>query len=213
MPVIIINPNSSVSMTEAMVSAARTAAPGLTFEGWTSEMGPPSIQGPKDGATATPPLLELVRRASDHGAEGIIIGCFDDTALKEAARLADCPVVGLGQAAYHYAALRNWRFSVVTTLAVSVPVLEANIRDEGLDQYVARVRASDVPVLDLEANPALAGQAIKTEALRAQGHDGIAAVVLGCAGMVTVVDEIRDALHINIIDPVACAARCQAWLI
>ena len=72
-------------MTEAMVSAAQAAVPRLSFEGWTSHDGPPAIQGAEDGALAAPPLLELVRHADARGAEGVVIGCFDDTALSAAA--------------------------------------------------------------------------------------------------------------------------------
>jgi len=89
MSVIIINPNSTVSMTEAMLAQARRAAPSQSFEGWTSHNGPPAIQGEKDGETATEPLLKLVEKASKSGANGIIIGCFDDTALDEAAAISD----------------------------------------------------------------------------------------------------------------------------
>ena len=210
MTIVIINPNSTASMTEAMVGAAEKAAPNLQFDGWTSTKGPPSIQGAEDGDAATPHLLELVASAS--GAEGVIIGCFDDTGLTEAARLADCPVIGLGQASYHYAALRQWRFSVVTTLAVSVPVLTENIRALGLEHCLAKVRASEVPVLELEANPSASGRVIKEEALRARAEDDIAAVILGCAGMLQVVEDVQAALDIEAIDPVTCAARCFNWL-
>lgn len=213
MPVTIINPNSTVQMTEAMVAQARKSAPELTFEGWTSQDGPPAIQGAEDGVVATPPLLKLVKQASDAGAAGIVIGCFDDTALEQAARLATCPVIGIGQASYHYAALKNWRFSVVTTLSVSVPVLQENIQRQGLGQFVAKVRASEVPVLDLEADPKQAGKIVAQEALKAEAQDDISAVILGCAGMVEVVNEVRNALTVRTIDPVACAARCMSWLI
>lgn len=213
MAVVIINPNSTAGMTAAMLGVAKSAAPGLEFIGWTSKDGPPSIQGAEDGTVATAPLLELVQQASDSGAEGIIIGCFDDTALNEAARLARCPVIGIGQAAYHYAALRQWRFSVVTTLAVSTPILEHNISTFGLDSYLGKVRASEVPVLDIEANPTAAAHMITAEALRAEQQDRIDAVILGCAGMVQVVSKVRDALRIATIDPVVAAARCMTWLV
>lgn len=213
MAVIIINPNSTTSMTEAMVAQATSAAPGIHFEGWTSREGPAAIQGVEDGAAAAPHLLELVNQASSSGAECIIIGCFDDTALEEAAKIAECPVIGLGQASYHYAALRNWRFSVVTTLSVSVPVLEANIRKQGLTPFLSTVRASEVPVLELEANPARAGAAVLEEAREAQSRDEISAVILGCAGMVSLIDEVKRGLAIHAIDPVACAAKCAGWLI
>ncbi|WP_424975026.1 aspartate/glutamate racemase family protein [Dinoroseobacter sp. S124A] len=212
MAIKIINPNSTTSMTEAMLRTARQAAPDLVFDGWTSTDGPPAIQGEADGTRATPPLLELVAQASDDGAEGIIIGCFDDTGLVAAAARAACPVIGIGQAAYHFAALRHWRFSVVTTLGVSVPVLEGNIAALGLGAYLARVRASEVPVLALESDPEAASRAIMAEAVTAASEDGIDALILGCAGMVHVVADVTGALDIEVIDPVACAARSFAWL-
>lgn len=213
MAVVIINPNSTEAMTEAMVIQARVSAPDLRFEGWTSRDGPPAIQGPKDGEVATPPLLELVQRAGAEGADGIVIGCFDDTALLQASALVACPVIGIGQASYHCAALRQWRFSVVTTLSVSVPIIRDNIARSGLGSFVAQVRASEVPVLTLESDPAGAGRIVTQEALRAEAEDDISAVILGCAGMVGVLDEVENALTVKTIDPVTCAARCMSWLV
>lgn len=212
MRIVIINPNSTVSMTEAMVTQARRAAPALQFEGWTSHHGPKAIQGVEDGEAATEPLLDLVHTASESGADGIVIGCFDDTALDEAAARAACPVVGIGQASYHYAALRHWPFSVVTTLSVSVPIIEGNIRRLGLGHLVSRVRASEVPVLSLEADPDRAGQIILDETRRAEGDDAVAAVILGCAGMIEVAQTVQSAVTLKIIDPVSCAARSMLWL-
>jgi len=213
MSVVVINPNSTVAMTEAMLEVAQTALPGVPCKGWTSHNGPPSIQGAEDGARAEAPLLELVRDAEAQGAKGIIIGCFDDTALAQAANLASCPVIGIGQAAYHFAALRGWRFSAVTTLAVSVPILERNIHDLGLHGYLGKVRASDVPVLDLHGDQPNISSRIIAEAQSAEREDGIDAIILGCAGMVSVVASVQDAVDLHVIDPVATAASAMRWLI
>lgn len=212
MTVVIINPNSTGSMTKAMLAQASHACPELDFEGWTSTEGPEAIQGVSDGEAAQGPLLKLVRRASAQGAEGIIIGCFDDTALEDAARIADCPVIGIGQASYHYAAMRNWRFSVVTTLSVSTPIIQHNIEQQGLGHLMSRVRASEVPVLELETNTRRAGPIVADEALRAEREDDVSAVILGCAGMIEVLDIVRKKLSVNVIDPVACAAQCMLWM-
>ncbi|MFQ6546511.1 aspartate/glutamate racemase family protein [Aestuariibius sp. 2305UL40-4] len=212
MAVIIINPNSTAAMTDAMVDTGRAAAPAFAIEGWTSTGGPPAIQGAEDGEAATPPLLRLVDKAAAAGADGIIIGCFDDTALAKAAQRAACPVIGIGQAAYHYCALRQWRFSVVTTLPVAVPIIEGNIAACGLSHHLARVRASNVPVLDLERGPESAAQLILNEAEDAIRQDGIDAIILGCAGMTKVVQTVRSALDFRIIDPVTAAIRCMGWL-
>ena len=213
MNVVIINPNSTATMTTAMLEVARECAPELHFEGWTSELGPPAIQGAEDGAKAAPHLLTLVQKASNEGADGIIIGCFDDTALVEAAAMASCPVIGIGQAAFHFAALRNWKFSVVTTMAASVPVIERNIHAFGLTGFVGKVRASNVPVLDLETAPESSEDIILEEARRAEDEDDVDAVVLGCAGMVTLSDKVERALSCHVIDPVRVSASCMKWLV
>ena len=195
-----------------MLAAARRAAPSLAFEGWTSRDGPPAIQGPIDGAEAEGPLLSLVRRAVEQDAGGIVIGCFDDTGLAEASRLAPCPVIGIGQAAFHACALRGWRFSVVTTLPVSVPIIEENVARYGLAGFCGRVRASGVPVLDLEARLEAARAAIEAEAGAALRDDDVDAIVLGCAGMARVTASVRAVLPVPVIDPVEAAAGCIGWL-
>jgi allantoin racemase len=156
-------------------------------------------------------LLKLVEKAAKSGADGIIIGCFDDTALDEAAAIQTALLLEYGQASYHYAALRKKRFSVVTTLSVSVPIIEDNIRGMGLTKFVSKVRASEVPVLELESDPKKASELIELEALRAQNLDEVSAIILGCAGMVEIFYEVEKKLSIETIDPVTCAARCWNW--
>jgi len=179
--------------------------------GWTSIDGPPAIQGAQDGDAAIPPLMKLVRKADSAGAKAIIIGCFDDTGLAEARSLASCPVLGIGQAAYHVASLYGSRFSVVTTLDVSIPILEANIKAYGLDGNLARVRASGVPVLALDDDRERATQVVKAEIQTAIREDSINSVVLGCAGMVHITDG-RDDTSFKLIDGVH-AAVCFASML
>ena len=204
--IVLINPNSTVSMTEAMLRTARETMPTAEFEGWTSHDGPPSIQGVEDGLLAEAPLLALVAKASDQGASAIIIGCFDDTALEAARDIAKCPVIGIGQAAYHLAAIAGGRFSVVTTLAVSTPILEANIKAYGLGHQLSKVRASGVPVLALEQDAHAATDQVVAEIEKAAREDGIKTVVLGCGGMVDIEERTPRSLGVSVIDGVRGAA-------
>jgi len=204
--IVIINPNSTQSMTDAMVATARSTAPDAEVVGWTSTEGPPAIQGEQDGEAAIPPLLELVKQADAAGARAIIIGCFDDTGLDAARALAACPVIGIGQAAYHLASLFGPRFSVVTTLAVSIPVLSANVTANGLDRNLGRIRASGVPVLALEDDRENATEQVKDEIRAAIREDSINSVVLGCAGMVHIAEDSDD-IPVKLIDGVHAAVR------
>ena len=203
--IVLINPNSTKAMTQAMVETASKV--GVKLIGWTSLEGPAAIQGPEDGAACIPPLLTLVRKASDAGAKTIIIGCFDDTGLDAARNIASCPVIGIGQAAYHMAVLSARRFSVVTTLAVSVPILEDNIHAYGFTSKLSRVRACGVPVLDLETDPAGPAPAVMGEIKRAVAEDKVDVVVLGCAGMVHIPAYFFGEEHVRLIDGVTSAAQ------
>lgn len=194
-------------MTQAMLVTARKALPEADIQGWTSDDGPPAIQGAKDGAAAVPPLLKLVARANEKGAKAIIIGCFDDTGLSLARDLSNCPVIGIGQAAYHMASLIGPRFSVVTTLAASVPVLESNLAAYGLDKNVGRVRASGVPVLALEDDRENACLQVVAEAQKAVDEDKINCIVLGCAGMTHIAEAYGPTFPVAMIDSVWVATR------
>jgi allantoin racemase len=69
-----------------------------------------------------------------------------------------------------------------------------------------------VPVLELEASPDAALQAIRAEAKAALAEDAIDAIILGCGGMVHVSDALNAELPIPVIDPVVAAAQSMTWL-
>ena len=208
MTVVLINPNSTESMTRSALAAARAAAPGTRFEGWTSREGPPVIQGEADGRACVPPLLRLVEKADREAAALVVIACFDDTGLAEARARASCPVIGIGQAAFAAAALLTDRFAVVTTLPVSVPVIEANLARYG---HAAPVLASGVPVAELDADPEAALPAV-LGATRRAAEGGAKVVVLGCAGMTPLTGKIEHLVGCPVIDGVTSSARLSAVL-
>jgi allantoin racemase len=202
----IVNPNTSAAMTRTIAdAAAKAAGPGTTIHAVGSEFGPASIEGPYDDAFAVPGLMMRIAQAEADGADAHVIACFDDTGLDAARALAHAPVVGIGEAAFHVASLIAHRFTVITTLARSVPVIEDNLRRYGLDRRCARVRAADVPVLAL-ADPASNAHArIGEEIKRALDDDGADAIVLGCAGMADLAAALADEFSLPVVDGVAAA--------
>ncbi len=209
MRVVLINPNSTAAMTRSALDAARQAAPDLTIEGWTSDKGPVAIQGVEDGARAVPPLLELVDTASGDGADAIIIACFDDTGLAQAQARARCPVIGIGQASFIMAELRGGPSAVITTVPEAVPIIAANVREQGHAGRIAHVLAADVPVLMLEEDPERAADAF--EAAARTLPTGIANLIIGCAGAVTITSILEQRLAMPVMDGVTSAARlCRA---
>ena len=213
MRIAVINPNSTVSMTEKVAAAARVVEPAAEIRAITCHGAPPAIQGPADGLAATPFLLAAVRQAAADGADAAIIACFDDAGLAEARAAVTIPVLGIGEAVFHAAMLLGHRYSVMTTLAVSVPVITKNLRDYGLASHTLQVRASDVAVLDLERAGSDARSEISAEIGRAVALDGAGAIVLGCAGMADLAAALDPEHHVPVIDGVAAATAFAAALI
>jgi allantoin racemase len=170
-----------------------------------SAFGPGSIEGAYDDAFAVPGMLERIKEGESQGADAHVIACFDDTGLDAARSIADAPVVGIGEAGFHAAAMVAHRFAVVTTLSRSVPILENNLLRYGLERRCARVRATDLPVLELDNPGSNARARIADEIRIALDHDGAEAIVLGCAGMADLAASLSAEFGIPVIDGVAAA--------
>ncbi|WP_194098334.1 aspartate/glutamate racemase family protein [Marivivens aquimaris] len=201
MRIVYVNPNSTEAMTSGIVSVAQAELPNDEIIGVTNADGPPAIQGPEDGDAAVPGVLAAVRANPD--ANAIVIGCFDDTGLAEAQAEASCPVLGIGQASYLMAALLGKRFAVVTSLDVSVPVIEANIARGGFADACSAVTASGLPVLTIDEGSEDTRAALADHISRAQGD----VVVLGCAGMAPLRADLEERTGVTLIDGVAASAH------
>ena len=84
---LLINPNTTVAMTEQMAAAARRRLPeGIALEALTAERGAPVIASRASYAVGAEAVLEVYGRArGPHGA--VMIGCFGDPGSKPCGRL------------------------------------------------------------------------------------------------------------------------------
>lgn len=206
MRILVINPNTTASMTEKIGKAAQSAAsPTTEIIAVNPPDGPPSIEGYYDEVFSIPGIIAEMAKAT--AVDAFVIACFDDTGLDAARCATEAPVIGIGEAAFHLATLVAGKFSVVTTLARSVPAIEHNLTKYGLASRCAKVRASDVPVLDLELPGSKANRRISAEIARAIAEDKAEAVVLGCAGMADLAHALSLEHGIPVLDGVACAVR------
>lgn len=204
MKIHVVNPNSTASMTRAIAEVARaTARPDTTILASNPAQGPASIQGYYDVAACLPGLMAEARRHPD--IDALVVACFDDTGVDALRAMLDVPVIGIGEAAYHAASLVSVRFSVVTTLPRSVPGLQANLARYGLIARCASVRASNVPVLDLENGGQETERLIYAQVERAVEEDMADCIVLGCAGMSELRARLSEEFGLPVIDGVGCA--------
>lgn len=209
--ILIINPNTTQAMTDRLGAAAAAAAgPGTTTTSVQPDDGPVSIEGYYDGALAVPGVLATI--AAWRGkADAVIIACFDDTGLDAARSLADVPVVGIGEAACLVAGLVCRRYSIVTTLDRSVPVIAENLRHYGFAERCAGIRFADVPVLDIDDDASLGR--IRREIEQALEIDGSDGIVLGCAGMSDLAVRLSDDYGVPVVEGVSSAVGLAETLI
>ena len=192
-------------MTESCSGSFAAQLPShFSVEAITNHQAPPAIQGPEDGEIAVPGVLEII---SGSDFDAYVIACFDDTALAEARTVTQKPVIGIGQASFHLAALSAGRFSVLTTLSASVPVISDNIEEQEFGRICDGVYASGVPVLELETMPDKSCKTVSSHLQKIANQSPTNAIVLGCAGMTNIWSKLQQEHQITLIDPVAAAAR------
>lgn len=201
MRICVINPNTATAMTDIIaVAASAVARPDAEIIPVTSSMGPASIESHYDEALAVPGVLRAIAEHPD--CDGYLIACFGDPGIDAAREMADAPVLGIAEAAMHLAAPLGRGFSVVTTLHRTIGRATDLVAHHGFSRQCLGVHACDIPVLELETNPATADILEKAcrEALLSDGSD---AIVLGCAGMADLPRRISDAIGAPVIDGVA----------
>ncbi|MDH6267368.1 allantoin racemase [Rhizobium sp. SG_E_25_P2] len=205
--ILLINPNTTKTMTATAADAAsRVKNDSTEIVAITSSMGPVSIEGYYDEAFAVPGLLLELAKGEKAGADAAIIACFDDTGLDAARALASIPIIGICEAALASTAFIAQRFTIVTTMERSRLPLEGLVHRYGMAGR-CKVRAADIPVLSLEDPQSNARDRLRNEIATALRDDKAEAIVLGCAGMADLVEQLRHEFGVPIIDGVAAAVK------
>lgn len=202
MRIAFINPNSTQEMTDNVLEVARSVGGGIHMVGYTNFEGPPAIQGQADGDAAIPGVLKILKSAIEDGADAIVIACFDDTGLMTAQAQSEVPVLGIGQSAYTMATLLGKPFSVVTSLAISIPVIEANIERSGFTGQCVGVHASGLPVLEIDEGSEETCSKLASSIVEWAETDQVDTIVLGCAGMAHLLGDLTDRAKTSLIDGV-----------
>ncbi|GAA2635030.1 aspartate/glutamate racemase family protein [Paractinoplanes durhamensis] len=210
MKLMVINPNTTTSMTDAVVAAARTVArPDTTIVGGTPADGVAGVESHYEEAWGALGVIDQVRKGEEQGIDGYVVACFGDTGVPAARELANGPVVGMTEAALMTAALIAHRFTIVTLPRRTIAHSERVVQALGLG-HRCTVRAVDVPVADLAEGSAHLAEVFAAEARREPDAE---ALILGCAGLTDLVGPLTARLGMPVIDGVTAAVPMVEGLI
>jgi allantoin racemase len=211
--VMIVNPNTTESMTDDVVAGARAAARASTrLVGSTAAQGVESVEGNVDEVWGALAVLDQVQRGEAMGVDGYVIACFGDTGIAGARETASGPVVGMTEAALFTAALIAARFAIITLPPRTREQSRRVLRETGLE-HRAVVRAIDVSVAEVAADSTALLDAVAEQSRQAIQDDAAEAIVLGCAGLAAITAPLAARLGAPVIDGVAAALTMVEGLV
>jgi allantoin racemase len=212
MRILLINANTTASMTDPMVAAAEeVAAPGTEIVGATAEDGVPFIDGYYDEALAAAAVARLIRERRGTF-DAAVIGCFGDPGLYASRELTDAPVIGIAEASFALAMSLGHRFGIVTTVDRGVPGSLDLLRHYGIESRCAAVVASGAEVVELEEDPMAALDGIEEAGRRAIAA-GAEVLCLGCGLMLETRTVLEERLGVPIVEAVPAAVMLGESLV
>ena len=213
MRILVVNVNTTESMTESIGQQARkVAAAGTEIVPLTPRFGAESVEGNFESYLAAVAVMDRVL-SYDGAYDAVIQAGYGEHGREGLQELLDVPVVDITEAAASTAMFLGHRYSVVTTLDRAVPLIEDRLTVAGLTGRCASVRASGMSVLELESDPGRAVQAIVNAAASAVTQDHAEVICLGCGGMAELEEKVRDRTGVPVVDGVTAAVTIAESLV
>lgn len=209
MRLLLLNANTTASMTARMVEAARRrAGPEVAIDGATGRFGASYISTRSAAAIAGHAALDLlaseVGPANPRGYGAVALACFGDPGLLALKELSPVPVVGMAEASLTLAAQLGGRIGVVTGGERWVPMLRELAQLLGLGERVAGIRATSLTGAQVAADPAAAEAGLAALARACVAEDGADVVVFGGAGLVGMAAALQPRVEV----PLLCSLDC-----
>jgi Asp/Glu/hydantoin racemase len=203
--ILLINPNTTPSITDLVLkNARRFAAKGTRLRAVTGTFGPRYIASRVGYAIAGHAAVDAL--ANDRGRrDAVVLACFGDPGLEALREIARVPVVGMAHASILQASALGKRFSIVTGGMRWKPMLEEFVASHGLAAQLASVRTVAPTGADIARKPDAAMALLAKGCAACAEQDGADVVILGGAGLAGLAAKLKPMVDVPLLDGVACA--------
>jgi Asp/Glu/hydantoin racemase len=209
MDILLINPNTSQSVSDLIAAEARrAAAPGTTTSVITAPFGVAYIETRFEsliGAYATATVAAEHWRKHD----AIIVAAFGDPGIAGLREALDIPVVGLTEAALMSACLLGKRFSIVAISNRITAWYRECVEANGLISRLASIRCLDKPLQDIGRVQDDHGAQLQALCESAIDNDGADVIIIAGAPLAGLARSIKDRIPVPVVDGVSSAV-CHA---
>ena len=209
MKLLIVNPNSSEVVTQAILESARRAAsPKSELIAVTPKAGPRNIDSAYGDYMAGHHMLSAVRDAvRAHRPDAIVLAGFGNVGISALKEIMDVPVVSISEASMAMACLLGHRFSTLTMLRQFIPYQQDLVRLYGFEAKCASVRAININVEECVTNREEGLRQLKAQVETLVREDGAEVVILACAGLCGYDEALTQMAGVPVLDPVAVAVK------
>lgn len=200
MKLLLLNPNTTTSITERLSCAAQeVCGPDTEICADQVPFGPPIITTETDELAAQIAVLDYL----DHhigGYDGAIIGCFGDPGVQLSKRRYPVPILGIAESAYYMACLHGGMFSVISTGGAEESDLTRNMIERcGL---IHRCRGVHPLGVELDKISEASLPQISAVVQQILDQDKCGNIVLACAALVGMGKPLTDQFGVSVFDGV-----------
>jgi allantoin racemase len=199
---LVINPNSSVKMTEDIQNTAAALGNGrLDIEVVRMSGSPETLESFADYTAAGAEVIGYLRETRAAGFDGVVLACMGDPCLAAVKEVCPSPAAGIAEAGISAALLMGYKFSILASSGKAKPMMESMVMSYGLGSRMASVEAFNIPIAAfMEDRDLLREMVLKTS--RTAIEKGAEVLILGCAGMTMLGDEVSALTGAPVVDPV-----------
>lgn len=213
MRILLLNPNTSASLTSLLLMAGEAAkAPGTEIIPITAQRGVPYIASRAEAQIGGAIALDML--AEHNGTfDAAIIAAFGDPGLMGARELFDFPVVGMAEAAMLAACMLGRRFSIVTFARALGPWYQECVDMHGLSGRCASIRMLDSQFGAISEVQSEKEDLLVSLAQRAVEEDEADVVILAGAPLAGLAARVRDRITVPVVDQMAAAVKMAEALV
>ena len=207
MKILLLNPNTSESLTMRLLDAAiQVIAPGTEIVPATAPRGVPYISTRAEAQIGGAIALDMLAERAG-GYDAAVIAAFGDPGLFAARELFEVPVVGMAEAAMLTACMLGRRFAIVTFATALGPWYQECVEMHGMTDRCAGIRMLDGAFRSISEV-----QEEKEDLLVALANDAVAStqadvVILAGAPLAGLAARVRERIRVPVIDQVQAAVK------
>ena len=176
------------------------------------DIGPASIETEFDEAMCQPDTILKIVDAENEGSDAVVIDCMGDPGLKGARECVSIPVIGPCETAMHYASMLGHKFTVLTVLDRTKPLIENLSKIYGVSSKCTPAVSVDIPVLELENDLNYTLTKMTEKSIETIKNHNTDVIIFGCTGMLGCAEALysnlkKNGFDVPVIDPIPLAVN------